>query len=318
MELYKNTYQIQSLYGGRNLFQYLFLGEMPVLVDSGIAQTPDKTIFPYLDKLHVNPEQLRLVITTHPDLDHQGGNHAIKQAAPRAWLACGAADRELVEHPRALFDKRYNFLREDHEIELFPGEVEPSPDAGHACKVDVTFRGGERIRLGDDWELEVLHVPGHSRGHLALYDARHRAAFVSDAIHGRGCPKASGELAIPVTYYYLDLYLSTLRYFEALSIDVLYSGHWPVMRGEEVRDFIAESRQTVELIDRAILSSLDKNPAGLTMKELVDTVADAVGEWPRESWALAAFSVKGHMDRLEELGKARRAQGSHPVRWRRA
>jgi hypothetical protein len=125
-------------------------------------------------------------------------------------------------------------------------------------------------------------------------------------------------MAIPVTYYYVDLYLSTLRYFEALAIDVLYSGHWPVMQGEQVRDFIAESRQTVELLDRAILSSLDRNPGGVTMKELVDTVADAVGDWPRESSNLAIFSVKGHMDRLEELGKARLERRSHPARWIRA
>jgi glyoxylase-like metal-dependent hydrolase (beta-lactamase superfamily II) len=169
--------------------------------------------------------------------------------------------------------------------------------------------------LGDDWGLEVLHVPGHSHGHLALYDAKHGAAFVGDAIHGRGCPKAEGGMALPVTYYYVDIYLSTLRYFEGLTIDVLYSGHWPVMRGEEVRDFIAESRQTVELLDRVILAALAKHPAGLTLKELIDAVASAVGDWPKDRWVVAMFSVKGHMDRLEQQGKARAVRGARPVKW---
>jgi len=40
MELYPGAYQIQSLFGGRNLFQYLFTGENVVLVDTGIAGTP--------------------------------------------------------------------------------------------------------------------------------------------------------------------------------------------------------------------------------------------------------------------------------------
>src|SRR5689334_21878157 len=111
MEIYQNTYQIQSLYGGRNLFQYLFVGEQQVLIDSGIAKTPENVIFPFMDQLKLNPQQLRLVVTTHPDLDHQGGNDAIKQAAPNAWLACGTADRELIEHPRTLFEKTNNFLR---------------------------------------------------------------------------------------------------------------------------------------------------------------------------------------------------------------
>ena len=41
MELDRNVYQIRSLFGGRNLFQYLFVGDNIVLVDTGIATTPD-------------------------------------------------------------------------------------------------------------------------------------------------------------------------------------------------------------------------------------------------------------------------------------
>jgi len=312
MELYKNVYQIQSLFGDRNLFQYLFLGHKTVLVDSGIAETPEKVIFPYLDSLRLRPESINLVVTTHPDLDHQGGNAALMGAAPNAWLACGAADRAMVEDPRTLFDLRYNYLMEEHNVGL---DRHPWPEAGKARKVDVTFGGGESIRLDADWSLEVLHVPGHSHGHLAFYDRANMAALVSAAIHGRGCPKAAGGMGIPVTYYYVDVYLSTLRYFETLDIETLYSGHWPVMRGEAIRDFIAESRQTVELFDRVILSSLEKNSAGLSLKELIDAVANAVGDWPQTTWGLAMFPVKGHMDRLEERGKVRRLEAVRPAKW---
>jgi glyoxylase-like metal-dependent hydrolase (beta-lactamase superfamily II) len=312
MELYPHVYQIQSLFGGRNLFQYLFVSDNSVLVDTGIAETPDKVIFPYMDSLRLPAERLTLAVTTHADMDHQGGNDAIKRTAPGAWLSCGAADQHLVEDPRALYDIRYNFLRADHGMAFEP---DPPPNAGKARKMDLSFTGGEIIRLSDTWHLEVLHVPGHSHGHLALYDPLHKTAFVGDAIHGRGCPFAKGGMAIPVTYYYIDIYLSTLRYFEHLPIDTLYSGHWPNMQGEEIRDFIAESRQMVEFLDRTILSTLEKNRAGLTMKELVDAAATAAGDWPPEGWLLAMFPVKGHLDRLEERGKVRAVRGTRPVRF---
>ena len=192
MELYKGVYQISSLFGGRNLFQYLFVGDNVVLVDTGTGETPGKTIFPYMDLLRLKPQQLTLAVTTHADLDHQGGNDALKRASPGIRLSCGVADQELVEDPRALFDRRYNFLKNEHDVALDP---DPPPEAGKPRKMDFCFSGGEKIRLRDDWELEVLHVPGHSHGHLALYDAKHKAAFVGDAIHGRGCPKATGEMA---------------------------------------------------------------------------------------------------------------------------
>jgi len=118
-----------------------------------------------------------------------------------------------------------------------------------------------------------------------------------------------------VTYFYVDIYLSTLRYFENLPIDVLYSGHWPIMHGEEIRDFIAESRQTVELLDRAVLAGLEKNRGGLSLKELIDVVANAVGDWLPDSLVLAMFPVKGHIDRLEEQGKVRAVRGTRPVKW---
>lgn len=312
MELYENVYQIQSLYGGRNLFQYLFKGETTVLVDTGIAETPDSTIFPYMERVGLTPKDLTLSVTTHADLDHQGGNDNIKRESPGAFLACGEGDRELIENPQVLFDRRYNFLQKEHGVGFDPVA---SPDAGKPRTMDLTFMGGEKIRLDDGWSLEVLYVPGHSRGHLALYDRKHSAVFAGDAIHGRGCPKAEGGMGIPVTYYYVDVYLSTLRYFECLPIDHFYSGHWPAMEGEEISDFISQSRQTVEFLDRAILSSLSRQSRGLTLKKLIDCVSNAVGEWPKEGWEIAMFTVKGHMDRLEEQHKVRRIRGDRHTTW---
>jgi glyoxylase-like metal-dependent hydrolase (beta-lactamase superfamily II) len=312
MELYPSVYQIQSLYGGRNLFQYLFVGDNVVLVDTGIASTPEATIFPFFDEIKLKPQRLTLTVTTHADLDHQGGNDAIKRISPGTLLSCGEGDRELVENPTSLYSQRYNFLKDDHDVGFEGG---PSPDAGGRRYMDVTFNGGERIHLGENWWLEVLHVPGHSNGHLALYDRTFGALFAGDAVQGRGCPKATGEMAIPVTYYHVDTYLSTIRHFESLPLSVLYTGHWPVMRGEEIQDFFSESRRTVEFVDRVILRSLQKHPSGLTMKELINNVAEAVGDWPDDGVFLAMFPIKGHMDRLVQEGKAKLAGDSHPAKW---
>ena len=120
MELYNHVYQIQSLFGGRNLFQYLFVAENTILVDTGIAETPEKVIFPYMDRLGLPPQRLTLAVTTHADLDHQGGNNSIKIASARTLLSCGEADRELVEDPGKLFDERYNFLQDEHGVGFDP------------------------------------------------------------------------------------------------------------------------------------------------------------------------------------------------------
>jgi glyoxylase-like metal-dependent hydrolase (beta-lactamase superfamily II) len=311
-ELYPGVYQIGSLFGGRNLFQYLFVGDNIVLLDTGLAYTPERTIFPAIKQLGIEPQQISLAITTHADGDHQGGNDAIKRAAPATWLACGDADRAMVEDPRTLWAQRYNFLKQDYGVGIDP---EPSPDVGKPRQMDVTLAGGESIRLRGDWHLEVLHVPGHSHGHLTLLDQKHKVAFAGDAIHGQGCPRADGTMALPVTYYYVDAYLSTLRFFENLPVETLYTGHWPTMRGGEIRDFIAVSRQTVRTLDEVILTKLAERSQGAEMEELIGAIGDAFSAWPKDTLVFVMFALKGHLDRLVEYGKAREIRDARPFRW---
>ena len=312
MELYKNVFQISSLYGGRYLFQYLFAGKRLVLLDSGIADTPRSAILPFIDGLGIDPARLSMLITTHPDTDHQGGNAAIRKAAPNALVACGESDRRLVQDPANLYAERYNYLKNEHGLAVAD---EPSPDAGSYCRIDIGLRGGEKISLDDNWVVEILHVPGHSHGHLALYDRDQKAIFLRDAVHGRGCPGSSGTMALPVTYFYIELYLSTLVHLEKLELESLHSGHWPSMYGDEIRDFLSASRRTVEILERRFLRALEKSRAGLTLRELINEACEEFPDWPLETRDLAMFACKGHMDRLEELGKIRLLRETFPQRW---
>lgn len=312
MELYRNVHQICSLYGGRYLFQYLFIGKRLVLVDSGVAQTPGETIIPYIDELGLDPSRLDMVITTHPDGDHQGGNGAMREMAPSVLIACGEPDRRLVQDPLQLYEKRYNFLKHEHEVGC---EDTPPRDAGIRCRVDIGLMGGEHVALAEDWELEVLHVPGHSAGHLALFDRRRRAAFVSDAVHGRGCPRADGKMALPVTYFHIESYLSTLSYLESLPLEALHTGHWPSMYGGEIKDFFSDSRQTVEILDRRILNSLHRHPQGMTLNQLIEQAREEFPEWPQDTRDLTMFAVKAHLDRLEVNGQVRLMPNGYPRRW---
>jgi hypothetical protein len=122
-------------------------------------------------------------------------------------------------------------------------------------------------------------------------------------------------MAFPVTYYDVDVYLSTLCLLENLPIKTLCTAHWLPKHGEEIRAFIAESRQTVATFDRAILSSLAQQPAGLNMKQLIDVAGNAFGDWPKDTWIYIMFALRGHLDRLERQGQVRFLQNPQPYRW---
>ena len=196
MEIFPHVHQIQSLVADRNLFQYLFVGDDVILLDTGASYTPGLGTILFLGRAGIRPSRLTMAINTHADADHHGGNSSLKQSAGDMLLACGDPDREMIENPDRLFASRYNQWMREHGVGLAT-----NPDAsafvrtmaGPAHRIDLTFRGGERIAIDDRRALRVLHVPGHSDGHLALYDAANRAVFVGDALHGRYCPSADGD-----------------------------------------------------------------------------------------------------------------------------
>src|ERR1700692_1035493 len=88
MEIFRHVYQIASLVADRNLFQYLFLGDNTILLDTGASYTPDETIFPFLKKVGLEPSRLTMAINTHADADHHGGNASLKRGAGQVMLAC--------------------------------------------------------------------------------------------------------------------------------------------------------------------------------------------------------------------------------------
>ncbi len=190
MELYTNAHQIQSLFRGRNLLQYPFIGENILLVDTGIAEAPENASFPCMGRVELRPQLLSPAVVRHAHLDDERGSDAIKRASPGTWLSSGAAERAMIEDPRTLFDLRYSILRADHDVGF---DAHPSPQAAKRRKMGLCFSGAERIRLRDDWHLEVLHVPGHFHGQLALYDPKHQAAFVGQGYRRHpGCAGAGG------------------------------------------------------------------------------------------------------------------------------
>jgi glyoxylase-like metal-dependent hydrolase (beta-lactamase superfamily II) len=118
MEVFPHVHQIRSGIADRHLFQYLFVGDNVLLLDTGTAATPGEVILPYLKQIGISPERLTIAVNTHADADHHGGNSALKHLAENVLLACGEADRAVIEDPDRLFALRYNHWMKDHGVGL--------------------------------------------------------------------------------------------------------------------------------------------------------------------------------------------------------
>ena len=223
MEIAPNVHKIDSVTGGRPLQLYLLVGgDRTVLIDAGGSSEPENIIFPYLERLELTPSDIDMVIVTHSDHDHFGGLGAIKNANPAVALTCGDQDRFMVEDPETTYSFRYNHYAADHGI-AFDDDARAAiraaimEDLGNAQQIDFTWSGGETLRIGPDWLLEIHHVPGHTYGHLCVFDTKNRAIFGGDGVQGSVYPSVEGGAALGPTYLYVDSYLTTIRYLIDIS-----------------------------------------------------------------------------------------------------
>jgi glyoxylase-like metal-dependent hydrolase (beta-lactamase superfamily II) len=312
-EIVPGVHRIDAEVGGRPLYPFAFLGERSLLLDAGCASTVDEFIAPALDELGVARSNLDALVITHSDLDHQGGAHALKRANPSLWISCGALDIPLVRDPETLVSQRYRAYQAEHGFGPDEAALEwMRAESGDRVPIDVGWVGGEVLSLEPGWNLRVLHVPGHSPGHVALFDERSGALFAGDCLQGSVYLGLDGTPKLCPTYTHVDEYLNTAALIESLGPSELHGCHWPPQRGKEVTTFIAETRAYVEHVDGLVQASLASEPA--TLVALISRVNEQLDPpWSDEIAPELVYSVHGHAERLVASGDAARSTDANGV-----
>jgi glyoxylase-like metal-dependent hydrolase (beta-lactamase superfamily II) len=277
MEIYPNLHQIDVPFAGRIVSVYLLLGDRSILVDSGVADSPEKHILPYLSGIGVSPGDLWGVVNTHAHTDHCGGNHQLELANPTLHVLAHERECADVEDPvagvRAFFDPYRDVIG---EVEADAGIRWNVEHLGPGTLVDRPLRDGQRQRLADDWSLDVHHTPGHTLGHLTLYDPRQQAAFVGDAICWKGTITDGRFTQFP-PYLDVDACLDTIRKIRSWPLDYLCTSHYSTLRGDEIAGFLDESEAFVVDLDRIVSRVVTGAGMSLGLREITEAVLDIVG-----------------------------------------
>jgi glyoxylase-like metal-dependent hydrolase (beta-lactamase superfamily II) len=290
MEVVPGIHRIEGDLGERYVCQYLLVGqERTLLVDTGLRDMPSEVIAPYLATLGRSLEDLDDVLISHADVDHCGGNRALRAAAPRARLLCGEADRAWIESNDAMMAgnyrwyESYGFGPSADDVAFLEREL------GGDAPIDLGLRGGETLRLGPTRRVEVLALPGHTPGHLGLWDPQTQTAIVIDAVLGDGIYDRAGNRLIPPRYYDAAAYEATIRRLRALDPALLLTAHYPVMERDAAREFLDRSLAFVHAVRDAVGTARTTDLWPLTQE-----VDAAVGPFPSFTHELAA-SVRAHL-----------------------
>ena len=209
----------------------------PTLIDSGV-NTPDSmaSIEAGIRQAGGRLSDVRRVIVTHAHTDHVG----------LAGRLAGASGAEVFIHhrdypkfisadeqqSRAQFQRFRQFLD-------FCGVPDPLARAqadafkarvGHLVvplEAPHLLSGGETF-VFDDFELQVVHTPGHSAGSISLFDAADGRLFSGDFLLEHITPNPVAEFSLPGGqngYGSLARFTSSLEWLVAQDVAQVLPGH---------------------------------------------------------------------------------------------
>ena len=313
-ELLPGLHQIEQILGPRYLFQYLLVGERSMLIDTGIATSPDEYILPYFKEIGFDPTNLDYIVISHADVDHFGGNARMREVAPRSILACHQLDAPWVGDRLRILRERYGWFRQfgmDYppDVAIWLNEA-----LGADVRIDLELSGNEIFRLADERPVRVLHLPGHSDGHIGLYDEANKAVIIIDAILWKGLLDMQDVIISPPPYSSIQAYLDGIDLVLALDFEHLYTAHYANMSGQAARQFLEESKAYVQHCHETVADVLKATGRPMVLAEVYQAVDQKLG--PYTAFALElAKPVYAHLEQLAAEGRAVRAQSGDQPTW---
>ncbi|HUW65656.1 MAG TPA: MBL fold metallo-hydrolase [Spirochaetia bacterium] len=207
--------------GWLNANHFVFNGRHKVLIDTGYKAHLAQTLG-LIQQTGMAPHSVGTIISTHSHSDHIGGNRFIQDLSG-CEIAMHPIDRHFIETQD---DHHTWWSYYDQQADFFP--------------VHRSLEDGETVEL-DGLGLEVLHVPGHAAGQIALYCPKFRFLIAADAVwqgdFGVLTPVVEGATA-PF------LQQRSLERLAALPVSVIYPGHGGVIHG--ARESIDRCRKRIE------------------------------------------------------------------------
>lgn len=297
MEVAPGIHRIDTPLGERVNSVYLFVGDDIALFDTAVDGASEQYVVPYLASIGRHPDDVRWVIVSHCDVDHFGGLASAIESFPRAAACAHHLDADQIEDFAVYERCRARSFVGDHGLDETPEGLAWVRSVTREGPLRQRLSGGETLRLAPDWSIDVLHVPGHSHGHVALWDPRSASAVVSDAVLSDAVRTATGEAAFPPTYRYVAAYRATIAELAALRPAALLTAHYPTMVGDDATGFLHASRHFTTTVEDAVRRSLTSGRR--TLVDLLPEVNAEVASWPTTGTDGAlAFPVVGHLEDL--------------------
>lgn len=169
---------------------YLVRGDgKHLLIDAGWnSEEALQSLTNQLTEIGVDVKDLSQIVVTHAHFDHYGLAGRLRQLS-QAKIVLHYLDKNLLTPGYTNIDEFLHQTEQWFHINGVPANEMPTsrvPFAGMrkpsaVTLPDITLQGGETISTGP-FNLQVVWTPGHSPGHICLYEPAHKIFFAGDHV----------------------------------------------------------------------------------------------------------------------------------------
>lgn len=216
---YLNSYLIRGK--GRN-----------ILIDTGMnTDEVFEDLCEKLDQAGVQPQDLTDILCTHLHADHVGLVAKLKKVSQARIIfnKIEAGIYQIFVHDFDSYFRDLSALKKANGVPLeiieeiktaHPGFREPL-SRKDLSNPQLSLQGGEELSLGD-YNFHAIWTPGHSPGHICLYEPKRRFLIGGDHILPTITPHVTqeDEGSNPLADY-----LNSLEIIEKLDLDFVLPGH---------------------------------------------------------------------------------------------
>ncbi|MFA6809346.1 MAG: MBL fold metallo-hydrolase [Eubacteriales bacterium] len=162
---------------------------------------------------------------------------------------------------------------------------------------------GEEIIVGE-YKFKVVDIPGHTPGHIGLYEEKHRLFFGGDHVLDQISPN------ITIWNFEQDIiseYLNSLKKVYDLDVDYLFAGHRNIIRDHRrrINEIIEHHHKRLEEIKEIVMKGR-KSVIDIAAEMKWDIKFDDWEDFPPAQKYFAAGEAMAHLEHLVFKGEVAR------------
>lgn len=242
------------------------------------------------------------VVLTHPHIDHVGGSMTVEAASRLPHVVYSGADDLLPRYE--------SYVREAREemADLVTGLI--GPESREAARdgadpyfpLDIDYAEGdipiERVVSNGDtarvgpYQCEVVHTPGHSRQHMALYHEASGVMLSGDIV------STNGHFMYGPIHWDIGEYKTGLRRIRERDPALLLPGHGGPM--DDPTERVADALEKAERTETAIREAVETHGELPAHELAVEALGASEATVPFLTNVASAYAVhladRGHLE----------------------